>query len=108
MGVLAAIMGVVALFQAWGIRDAEIKWTRRLGRGRGHGKSNSGSGHLRRLAKAAETMYLAKSTAEVAPRCSPYGSAYGHGLFVGIRDFGSDAPFVHQTCCRPFFGSGGV
>ena len=31
----------------------------------------------------------------------------GHGLFVGIRDFGSDGPFVHQTCCRPLLGQEG-
>ena len=28
----------------------------------------------------------------------------GHGLFVGTRDFGSDGPCAHQTCCWSFHG----
>ena len=31
--------------------------------------------------------------------------AYGHGLFVGIKDFGSDGPFAQQTCCWSFHGN---
>ena len=36
------------------------------------------------------------------------GNKYGHGLFVDIRDFGSEARIVERMRCWTFFGSGGV